>query len=1539
MRSKMFHSSVVSLATAVLLGLSACGGGGGGSGETPTGTTTYGGGAIDGYLQNATVFVDENNDTQQGNTEQSVTTDTNGDFTLTGTITDGTKVYAYGGVDRSTGYPFEGRLSTIFKSGEEVILSPLTTYVTALVDRNVSVADAKALVAQNLGIDPADVSKDPMTQPTLFLAAQKVQKTVEVVAAAKGSSDFNTAYEEVFASLAAVTENNSSGDFNTSALVAQVESDDGITVPAEVGTFLTTYTQTVDAFVAQNVSVNDLDTYGEILNTYTEVVEGALENNDTVTNTLETFDVNATVNAVAENNYTDPLVDALATIENAFDNNISYLGTNTADDNITTNLVLTDTAAAPFDTNDLNLTWSSNNAAIAANGTVTRGDTADIAVQLKATISSSAGIVNNRVYDLVVKRNEYDPVAADKSVTVDEDGSVDVNMSGSFSDQNGDIPTITAISTPSHGTATLTNGAISYTPNANYNGSDTFTYTVTDDTGRTATANVNVTVTPVNDATVWNMVPDTMSVLDQLEDFASFDIELNATDVDGPVSYSLASVDAGIGASISDSTLTVSSVLNANGGQKIIVTATEGGVDTNLSFGFLVAPVDDAPVWQTASSQSALDEDFGVTSLELNATDVEGTITYELVSASANIDANITGSTLNLGSVQDANGAVSIVVNATENGVSTPLDINFTINAVNDAPVADSDDQVLSVKKLNILTGQLSATDVDGDTLTYSNGAVTQGNITLESDGSFSFTAPDVNTTVTLTFDVSDGNLSDSGSQTILVTLSDAPVGVNDTVVVNEDALLNIDVLANDTDDNDAPSALTLVSVTTPLHGLAIKETNGTVTYTPFPDYNGIDSFSYVFEDSDGGQATADVNVTVVAVNDAPEPEDGALSMVVGESFSGVLDVFDADGDTLTYTPTDLDANLTGSTLNPDGSYTLVATSAGVGSVGIDVSDGNATVSFTITVNILEAPEVQTSLYGGTDFITEAAYNALTTVPFFGGKLYSIDEYNGNETEVSYVNFVNTTQEERDNQIFNGAFIKSDDNMSDFTHNVTDFSFGYNAEIRIAKGLYTDGFDSNAEIYRVKVFEETALDSLSNEYNLTLAAGSKEYKAAIKVLQNEFYIDTQALNYADGNATYSSLDALSTTYSVIGFSRTNENRALVFDANNTGNVLEVDLTATYSGGEPFIVDENAGSWVVTNDPQVDNNNSDIIVVMPNNTESFEPTAFAMVDENGTVAGTVYTGSFTPAGTIMVKTFYNESAGVSLVNALNPTTAFDWMMMEDTTPLTEADFNETVGLSLGDFLAPDMYQFEADDNGTDTIIRSLIFGFNYDGLSVIQREYSLGLDTSTEIFLASPDGLAYDQNGQPYDVSEGDFSSGINNILTITLDTTDMYEKKIVAVYEGEEITALTGLAVKDGAKVYKLISHTLDGDEAGAVYYEYIGDQVVNGVIYNNFQNVLPAKIVGKTVYIVDDNGVKLDITFDRSGSLSGNNSLGEAISGTYSFTSDTIVITTPDETETLRYRRSQNGYEVLVSELDGVVYHVYEDAQSRDLDTFTPVP
>ena len=90
--------------------------------------------------------------------------------------------------------------------------------------------------------------------------------------------------------------------------------------------------------------------------------------------------------------------------------------------------------------------------------------------------------------------------------TTNEDtaGTINVLTNDTF----GAGATVTGVTQGSNGSvAFLADGTVTYTPNTDFNGSDTFTYTVTTAAGDTETATVNVTVNAVADVPMIRLPP------------------------------------------------------------------------------------------------------------------------------------------------------------------------------------------------------------------------------------------------------------------------------------------------------------------------------------------------------------------------------------------------------------------------------------------------------------------------------------------------------------------------------------------------------------------------------------------------------------------------------------------------------------------------------------------------------------------------------------------------------------------------------------------------------------------------------------------------------------------------------------------------------------------------------------------------------------------------------------------------------------------------------------------------------------------------
>jgi hypothetical protein len=278
----------------------------------------------------------------------------------------------------------------------------------------------------------------------------------------------------------------------------------------------------------------------------------------------------------------------------------------------------------------------------------------------------------------------------------------------------------------------------------------------------------------------------------------------------------------------------------------------------------------------------------------------------------------------------------------------------------NHPPVADS--QNVAVAEDASLDVTLTATDVDGDALTYTYAQPAHGTLasgpgnTVVYQPTANYNGPDA-----FTFSVDDGNGgTSSATVTITVTpVNDAPVADAQSLLTNEDTPLAITLTASDV-ENDALS----FAFSQPAHGALVGDGNQ-LSYAPAPNFNGTDSFTFTVSDGNGGTGSAIVNITVAAVNDPPVAVAKGASAAEPTAFTRHLEILtinnqgvslifngadssDIDGDSLTYAWY-LDANTTPFSLAASGT-----TSVPIGShiLTLVVSDGVATATDSITVDV-----------------------------------------------------------------------------------------------------------------------------------------------------------------------------------------------------------------------------------------------------------------------------------------------------------------------------------------------------------------------------------------------------------------------------------------------------------------------------------------------------------------------------------------------------------------------------------------------------------
>ena len=597
-----------------------------------------------------------------------------------------------------------------------------------------------------------------------------------------------------------------------------------------------------------------------------------------------------------------------------------------------------------------------------------------------ATVNINVGAGNNA------------PSAADDTYNINEDVTLAlpaVGVLANDSDPDGDTLAAVLDSGPANGILTLSaNGSLTYTPNAHFNGLDSFTYHVTDGSLTSASATVTINVISVNDAPT--SANESYSVAeDGVLNIPAAGVLANDNDVEGgPLAALLVAGPANGGLTLNaDGSFSYTPNTDFNGIDSFTYRAGDGTATSNLAtVSITVNPSNDAPIAQPESYVVSEDGLLNVPAagVLLNDIDVDGNSLTAVVAAgpaNGSLLLNADGS-FTYAPNTDFNGVDSFSYRANDGTTNSNLaTVTITVNAVNDLPVAQPDgysmaeDGALNVPAAGVLAND---NDLDADPLTalLVAGPV-NGGLTLNADGSFSYTPnADFSGIDSFTYRASDGtavfNLA-----TVSITVNpanNAPIAQPESYVVSEDGLLSVPaagVLLNDSDVDG--NSLTAVLAAGPANGSLLFNADGSFTYTPNADFNGVDSFSYRANDGTTNSNLATVTITINAVNDLPaaQPdsygmaEDGALNIPAAGVLANDADI---DGNPLTALLVGGPAN--GSlTLNADGSFTYTpnADFNGIDNFTYRAQDGAAgsnpaTVAITVSA-VNDAPFAVTDNY------------------------------------------------------------------------------------------------------------------------------------------------------------------------------------------------------------------------------------------------------------------------------------------------------------------------------------------------------------------------------------------------------------------------------------------------------------------------------------------------------------------------------------------------------------------------------------------------
>ncbi|EGQ7777069.1 tandem-95 repeat protein [Vibrio parahaemolyticus] len=597
------------------------------------------------------------------------------------------------------------------------------------------------------------------------------------------------------------------------------------------------------------------------------------------------------------------------------------------------------------------------------------------------------------------------PVAVDDTTSIQEDTAVTIDVLTNDTDVDGDKLSIESASVPKEqGTVEVVNGKLVFTPAENFNGDAEITYTVTD--GQlTDEAKVTVTVNPVNDAptikvdAVESITEDAVSTdtvvatltvrdTDTPEDQLTVSLENNSNGYFVLVGNEVKLTQAGVDAVNNDELNLKDLTISASVSDGVNPTASD-------SDSLIVNRVNDAPTVENAIADQVLSEDFATYTIDLNDAfkDSDSALNFS-VSGNSNVLVSIENGIATISPTADWNGSETLTFTATDpSGESISQRVDFTVTSVADivadkATVVEDTPTIIKVLGNDTFEGDGKVVSLDA------NNGPANGTVSVNPDGSVTYTPNDnYHGTDSFTYIVTSGGVSESTTVSVDVTpVNDAPVAKDDIATTQEDTVVTIDVLPNDTDvDGDK---LSIQSASVPKEQGTVEVVNGKLVFTPAENFNGDAEITYTVTD---GQLTdeAKVTVTVNPVNDAPTIKVDAVESITEDAVStdtvvATLTVRDTD------TPEDqLTVSLEN---NSNGYFVLVGdevklTQAGVDAVNNDelnlkdltisasVSDGvNPTANDSDSLIVNRVNDAPTIKVDAVESITEDAVSTDTVV-------------------------------------------------------------------------------------------------------------------------------------------------------------------------------------------------------------------------------------------------------------------------------------------------------------------------------------------------------------------------------------------------------------------------------------------------------------------------------------------------------------------------------------------------------------------------------
>ncbi|PKO30098.1 MAG: hypothetical protein CVU34_20215, partial [Betaproteobacteria bacterium HGW-Betaproteobacteria-7] len=479
---------------------------------------------------------------------------------------------------------------------------------------------------------------------------------------------------------------------------------------------------------------------------------------------------------------------------------------------------------------------------------------------------------------------------------------------------------------PGNGTVVLNpaTGTFTYTPNANYNGGDSFVVTVSDGNGGTTTSTVSIGVNPVNDAPV---AANDLAVTDEGSP-VTIAVRGNDSDVDGDA-MTVAAVTQGVNGVVLIDPITGNPIYTPNSGfsgmDSFTYSISDGrGGSSSATVQVTVNDVNQPSVMSPESV--TIDEDTFVWGNVLsNDSDVDDTLrvaSFEINSAIYSVGANaiipgvgditiFSSGDYRFNPETNYHGPVPVITYTTNAGASSTL--TLTVSPVNDQPDAvndslvTSEDQPLVISPATLLGND---SDIEGDSLMFvSAQSAVNGSVNIVG-GNIVFTpAADYSGPASFSYTITDGNGGfDTATANITVNPVDDPSIMNpESVTIDEDTFVWGNVLSNDSDVDDTlriasfeiNSSIYSVGANAIIPGVGDITifSSGDYRFNAAPNYNGpVPVITYTTNTG----ASSTLTLSVSPVNDLPSGTDNTVTIIEDGSKTFAAADFgyaDIDGD------------------------------------------------------------------------------------------------------------------------------------------------------------------------------------------------------------------------------------------------------------------------------------------------------------------------------------------------------------------------------------------------------------------------------------------------------------------------------------------------------------------------------------------------------------------------------------------------------------------------------------------------------------------